>query len=144
MDRISSTLRSDVMRRVRSRDTAPEISVRKVLHAMGFRFRLHACELPGKPDIVLPKWRTVIFVNGCFWHQHGGCPKAARPSSNVSFWNRKLDRNIARDRTNISRLRATGWRPMTLWECRINDTPAFRRRIGSFIRKARPCPTEPR
>lgn len=139
MDRFTSAERSRIMRQVKGRNTGPELTIRKILHGMGFRFRLHRNDLPGKPDVVLPRWKAVIFVNGCFWHQHAGCPRAARPRSNAAFWNRKLDRNVARDGENVRRLRAGGWRTMTLWECRITDTPAFRRKLDRFIRKARPC-----
>lgn len=139
MDRFTSAERSRIMRQVKGRNTGPELTVRKILHGMGLRFRLHRDNLPGKPDVVLPKWKAVIFVNGCFWHQHAGCPRAARPRSNAAFWNRKLDRNVARDCENVRRLLACGWRTMTLWECRIKDTPAFRRKLERFIRKASPC-----
>ena len=97
MDVYTPQQRSRVMAAVRSTDTEPERRVRRLLHRLGYRFRLHRPDLPGRPDIVLPKWRAVLFVHGCFWHQHPNCPRAARPTSNVDFWNRKLDRNFRRD-----------------------------------------------
>lgn len=121
MDRIPPDQRSEVMRQVRGKDTKPEIRVRRLLHRLGFRFRLHRDNLPGKPDIVLPKWRAVIFVHGCFWHQHPGCSRAARPTSNVEFWNKKLDRNVRRDAENIRQLEEAGWRVFVVWECLIGD-----------------------
>ena len=111
--------RSDVMRKVRGRDTKPEILVRQTLHRAGFRFRIHRRDLPGRPDIVLPKYHAAIFVHGCFWHGHPSCPHAARPMSNVDYWRRKLDRNIERDASNMAALRQAGWHVIVLWECEI-------------------------
>lgn len=139
MDRVSREERSRIMGLVKGTDTGPEITVRKILHADGFRFRLHADHLPGKPDIVLPKWRSVIRVHGCFWHQHSGCPRAARPTSNVAFWNRKLDRNVQRDKENRRELIRLGWRVVTLWECQIKDTTAFRRRLRRLLLGSKKC-----
>ncbi len=106
------------MSKVRAADTTPEIKVRKLLHGMGYRFRLHRRDLPGKPDIVLPKYKTVIFVNGCFWH---GCPVCRhakiRPKENADYWNRKLDRNMRRDQENYMALKEKGWRVLIVWEC---------------------------
>ncbi|MGI8687062.1 MAG: very short patch repair endonuclease [Thermomicrobiales bacterium] len=112
--------RSRVMRSVKSRDTKPEMRVRRTLHAIGYRFRLHRGDLPGKPDITLPRHRTVIFVHGCFWHQHDGCERAERPASNTAYWQRKLLRNVERDRTNYLALEVAGWHVVTLWECEID------------------------
>ncbi len=105
------------MSHIRSDDTKPELFVRKLLFAAGFRYRLHVKSLPGKPDIVLAKWRTAIFVNGCFWHVHEGCPKATHPSSNTNYWNEKLRRNQERDRQSIQALLNAGWRTLVVWEC---------------------------
>ncbi len=110
------------MAQVKSENTSPELAIRKLLHRLGFRFRLHRKDLPGKPDIVLPKHKTVIFVHGCFWHGHLGCKRASRPTSNTDFWNKKLDRNIERDRAAREELEKIGWRVMTIWECEIKDT----------------------
>lgn len=117
MDNKSKADRSANMRAVRSIDTKPEIAVRRLLFAEGFRFRLHVNTLPGKPDIVLPKWKTVVFVNGCFWHVHQGCPRASRPNSNTGFWDAKLARNQARDREEHEALISAGWRVLVVWEC---------------------------
>jgi len=110
--------RSEIMAKVHGTDTTPEIRVRKLLHNMGYRFRLHQRDLPGKPDIVLPKYRTAIFVHGCFWH---GCPKCRhaqiRPAANSDYWNNKLDRTIERDKENQRKLRKMGWYVMVIWEC---------------------------
>src|SRR5947209_4619824 len=108
--------RSIVMSRIRGRDTAPELLVRSRLFRAGFRFRLHDRRLPGKPDIVLARFRTVIFVNGCFWHSHTCKKGQRRPSSNVEFWNEKLDRNVQRDAENQIALERLGWSTITIWE----------------------------
>ena len=111
------------MSRIRSRDTKPEIVLRKALHRLGFRFRIHGQGLPGKPDIVLPRHRTVIFVHGCFWHRHASCKVATTPKSNTEFWIDKFDRNVARDARNMDALSKAGWRVMIAWECDLS-TPA--------------------
>lgn len=117
-DKFTKEQRSEIMSKVHSADTKPEMKVRKLLHSMGYRFRLHRADLPGKPDIVLPKYKAVVFVNGCFWH---GCPTCRhakiRPASNADYWNRKLDRNMARDRENYAALASLGWRTVVVWEC---------------------------
>lgn len=107
------------MSKVKSKDTKLEISVRKTLYAKGYRYRLHY-QIPGKPDIVLPKLRIAIFVQGCFWHQHN-CNKAKRPTSNVDFWNKKLDSNIARDKTFAIQLSELGWNTFYVWECQVKQ-----------------------
>ena len=112
--------RSWVMSRIKGKDTAPERLVRSVLHRRGFRFRLHRADLPGKPDIVLSSLRTVVFVNGCFWHGHR-CQRGRKPASNTKYWDAKLERNRRRDRLNSARLRRLGWRPIVLWECKLRD-----------------------
>jgi DNA mismatch endonuclease (patch repair protein) len=117
MDRLSASRRSWLMSRIPGKDTTPEMIVRKYLHALGFRYRLHDKNLPGTPDIVLPKYRTVIFVHGCFWHRHHGCRYATVPKSNVAFWARKFELNVSRDKRNISALRRAGWRCLTIWGC---------------------------
>ena len=120
------------MSRVKNRDTHPEILVRSLLHRMGYRFRLHRNDLPGKPDIVLPRFRSVIFVHGCFWHGHG-CPKGKRPSSNVDFWNSKLDGNIDRDKSNQESLRHLGWNVLTVWECETRDIDTLATKLTDFL-----------
>ena len=119
MDTLSPEKRSEVMSHIRSKDTKPEMVVRRHLHALGFRFRLHSPKLPGHPDIVLPKWHTVVFVNGCFWHRHKGCKTATMPKSNVEFWQAKFDRNVARDKKEHAALKAAGWHVIVLWECEV-------------------------
>jgi DNA mismatch endonuclease (patch repair protein) len=107
------------MRKVRRKDTKPERIVRSALHKCGYRFRLHRRDLPGCPDIVLPGRRIVIFVHGCFWHAHANCRRATRPRSNREFWQRKLDRNVARDRACEAALTAKSWRVIVIWECEV-------------------------
>ena len=123
MDRISKTHRSWNMSRIKSRDTGPELVVRSWLHRHGFRFRVHRRDLPGTPDIVLPKYKTVIFVHGCFWHRHRGCKYAYTPKSRKGFWERKFADNARRDQFVTSQLRGFGWIVMVVWECEI-ATPA--------------------
>jgi DNA mismatch endonuclease (patch repair protein) len=113
--------RSRVMRRVKSADTKPEMRVRRWLHAQGFRFRLHRKDLPGKPDIVLRKYRTVVFVHGCFWHGHPGCKAADLPASNREYWQGKIGRNLERDARNQRLLEELEWRVIVVWECRLGD-----------------------
>jgi len=111
--------RSEVMARVRSKDTAPELTVRRAVHAAGFRFRLHRKALPGSPDLVFVGQAIAVFVNGCFWHGHS-CDDGKRPSSNTEYWDKKIGRNISRDRASYNALRRMGWRPIILWTCRLN------------------------
>lgn len=121
MDHLSPEMRSMAMRAVRSRNTRPELWVRKLLHRAGYRFRLHRRDLPGSPDIVLPKWKTVVFVNGCFWHGHEGCRRAKLPSTRTDFWRAKVQRNQERDRTANEQLKVLGYRVVTLWECELRN-----------------------
>lgn len=114
--------RSALMRRIRSSGTTPELIVRRALHALGLRFRLHRDDLPGRPDIVLAKHRLVVFVHGCFWHQHTGCRLASRPKSRTEYWTPKLAANVARDQRHTLELNALGWRVETVWECDTRDS----------------------
>ncbi|HEY1753114.1 MAG TPA: very short patch repair endonuclease [Caulobacteraceae bacterium] len=109
--------RSDLMARIRSTDTAPEMCVRRAFHARGYRFRLHRRDLPGRPDLVFPRLRLVVFVHGCFWHQHVGCRIASDPKTRREYWVPKLARNVARDQANAAKLSEMGWRTATIWEC---------------------------
>ena len=118
---VSPEQRSRIMSRVRSKDTLPELRVRSQMHRAGYRYRLHVSEMPGKPDIVMPRHRTVVFVNGCFWHQHPGCRRASTPTTNADFWQRKLERNVARDKNNHTALRRDGWTVRIVWECQTRD-----------------------
>ena len=106
------------MQNVKTKNTAPEMKLRSLLHKNGFRFRVNRKDLPGKPDIVLPKYRAVIFVHGCFWHGHD-CPRGQRPQTNADFWNQKIDRNVIRDKSDVSLLESLGWRVLIVWECEI-------------------------
>jgi DNA mismatch endonuclease (patch repair protein) len=124
-----------MMAQVKGKDTSPEMNVRRLLHSMGYRFRLHRKDLPGNPDIVLPKHKKVIFVHGCFWHGHKGCPRSKRPSTNVEFWNNKLSGNIERDRKNLAALRKLGWKPYVIWECQAKDAVGLTRMIRKFFEK---------
>ena len=119
MDRVSSDQRSWNMSRVRSKDTTPELIVRSFLFRHGFRFRLHVKNLPGHPDIVLPKYRTIVEIRGCFWHRHPGCRQATMPSTNVKFWQEKFKRNVARDRNTEKQLNELGWNLIVVWECEL-------------------------
>lgn len=121
MDKITKEQRSYTMSRIRSKDTKPEMLVRRHLHALGFRYRLHDSKLPGHPDIVLPKWHTVIFINGCFWHRHEGCKVATMPKSNVEFWQTKFEKNVARDRKEQKALADAGWHVIVIWECEAKN-----------------------
>lgn len=119
VDVVDHATRSRMMSGIRGRDTKPEIIVRKYLHAQGFRYRIAPKHLPGKPDIVLPKHLTVIFVHGCFWHRHHNCHYAAMPSTNVAFWQSKFHENISRDARNTTLLVEAGWRVLVIWECEV-------------------------
>ena len=116
-----SAYRAALMSRVRSKNTKPEVLVRSALHGLGYRFRLHQGNLPGRPDIVLPKYKTAIFVHGCFWHRHKGCPKTTTPKTRVDFWEDKFAANITRDRRNEEALCAAGWQVLVIWECETKD-----------------------
>jgi DNA mismatch endonuclease (patch repair protein) len=121
------------MRAVRSANTTPEIAVRKLAHALGYRFRLHRKDLPGKPDIVFPSRQKAIFVHGCFWHGHD-CKRGARePKTNAEYWRRKIARNRERDVSSIKGLRRAGWKSMIVWECQVRNEVMLSRRIDSFL-----------
>ena len=133
MDIVSREKRSLMMSGIGSKDTKPEIRVRKFLHANGFRFRLHRKDLPGKPDIVLPKLNTIIFVNGCFWHRHS-CKKGRHlPKSNAAFWKDKLEKNKIRDRKNAKALRDSGWQVLIIWECQTGDDSIMERIVNNKL-----------
>lgn len=133
VDTIDKKKRSWVMSRVRSTNTKPEMRVRSALHRMGYRFRLHRKDLPGKPDVVLTKHRLAIFVHGCFWHRHSGCDKTRTPKTNVEFWEGKFKRNVERDRLNQVELRRMGWRVEVIWECEIKDEEGLRKRLAAIF-----------
>lgn len=121
-DTLSPYQRSERMSRIRSKDTSPELTLRKALHASGLRFRVHDKRLPGKPDIVLPRFKTVVHVHGCFWHRHTGCKVATTPKSNSQFWQDKFDRNVQRDQRNDAALASMGWRVLVTWECELGSS----------------------
>ncbi len=116
-----SEQRARNMSAIKSKNTKPEIAVRKLLHSMGYRFRLHRKDLPGSPDIVLPKYKTVIFVHGCFWHRHENCKYASTPKTRKEFWNKKFNDNILRDKKNLEILSSLGWKIIIIWECEIRN-----------------------
>lgn len=120
-DRVTSEKRSEIMRAVHGKNTGPELIVRSAAHRLGLRFRLHDSRLPGRPDMVLAKWKTVIFINGCYWHRHRGCRKATTPKSNTEFWKAKFASNQARDRRNYRKLIALGWRVLIVWQCEVKS-----------------------
>ncbi len=138
MDTFSQEKRSAIMQLVRSTDTNPEKIVRSLLHRLGFRFRLHRKDLPGKPDIVLPKYSTVIFVHGCFWHRHAGCSRASTPATNQEYWLNKFDRTVKRDKKNVKELQRQGWRVVTIWECELRNLARLENRLKSAIASLQP------
>ena len=121
------------MSRIKGRDTEPERTVRSLLHSMGYRFRLHAKKLPGKPDVILSKYRTVILIHGCFWHRHKGCKNCTTPTNNRAFWLEKLEGNVARDRRNLRELRKLGWGAIVIWECELNNVAKLRSRLAKLL-----------
>lgn len=137
MDRLTREHRSWNMSRIRGRDTRPERAVRSLLHRLGFRFRLHSRELPGRPDVVLPKYRSVVLVHGCFWHRHSRCPFAYTPKSRTEFWVRKFAENVARDRRTAAALRQAGWKVVTVWECELRNPDALSHRLDRAFRRSR-------
>lgn len=131
----NSPSRSEIMRAVKSKDTTPEMIVRRLVHGLGYRYRLHRKDLPGNPDIVLGPRRKAIFVNGCFWHRHD-CPRGARqPKANAEYWQVKIARNVARDTASDVALKAGGWDVLTIWECetKAGNRPELERRLREFI-----------
>lgn len=125
-DIVDSKRRSRIMSRIRGRDTIPELVVRRMAHRLGFRFRLHRKDLPGCPDIVFPRFRTAVFVHGCYWHRHNGCRYAYTPKSRVAFWTEKFAKNVAHDRRSEEALRNLGWRVLVIWECETQDEIALK------------------
>jgi DNA mismatch endonuclease (patch repair protein) len=137
MDTISPQQRSGVMRRVRSKNTKPEMTVRRLTHAMGYRYRLHVNSLPGKPDLVFSRRKKVIFVHGCMWHGHEGCSNNRRPSTRTDYWNPKLDGNKSRDNLNVQMLCEAGWQVLIIWECEVKkDVKAMSKRISDFLEQS--------
>jgi DNA mismatch endonuclease, patch repair protein len=133
VDNLSAQQRSYCMSRIRDRDTLPEIIVRRLLHRLGFRFRLHRRELPGCPDIVLPRHRKTVFVHGCFWHSHRCRMGRVVPKSNQRYWAERRSKNKVRDRRNVRRLRGQGWSVFTVWECWTRQPDLLERRLKAFL-----------
>ena len=129
----TSEQRSHQMRLVKSRDTKPEIVVRRTLWAMGYRYRLHPGDVPGRPDIVFRSRRKVIFVHGCFWHRHAGCARTRTPKTNVRFWIKKFEGNVARDKLICSRLKREGWKVLVIWECMSEKTSLLEAKLRRFL-----------
>jgi len=139
LDTLTARQRSERMSRIRSTDTKPELRVRRLVHGLGYRYRLHAKDLPGRPDLVFRARRKVIFVHGCFWHRHEGCPRNRIPKSpeRRAFWRDKLDANALRDRKNEAALRDMGWRVLVVWECETKDLDRLADGIRVFLGQRR-------
>ena len=132
-ERTISEVRSRNMAAIRGKDTAPELAIRRILHAMGLRFRLHRKDLPGRPDIVLPKHRTVVFVHGCFWHRHKDCRHTTTPQTRQEFWQTKFASNVERDRRNRTDLQQLGWRVIVVWECELRQPSDLKERLSGLF-----------
>ncbi len=132
-DTVSPETRSRIMALVKSKGMKPEMKVRRLLHGLGYRYRLHRADLPGRPDLVFPSRRKVVFVNGCFWHRHDNCPRVRIPATNHEYWVAKLERNHARDAKNIALLDEQGWAVLTVWECQLHDLPTAAEQVIAFL-----------
>jgi len=133
VDKLTPQRRSDNMARIRSKDTSPELIVRRIAHGMGYRYRLHAKDLPGKPDLVFRSRKKAIFIHGCFWHGHTECREGRVPKSRTDYWQPKLERNRLRDAAHEEALHDLGWQTLTLWECQLKDPAIVRRQIAKFL-----------
>ena len=133
VDTVSREARSRIMAAVKSKDTKPEMKVRRLLHRLGYRYRLHRSDLPGRPDMVFPSRRKIVFVNGCFWHSHQKCDKVRVPENNRDYWIPKLKRNRSRDERNLELLRENGWAVTTVWECQLEDLATVTDRLVEFL-----------
>jgi DNA mismatch endonuclease, patch repair protein len=133
MDTLTKAERSERMARIRSKDTQPELRVRRIVHALGYRYRLHRRDLPGCPDLVFPSRRKIVFVHGCFWHSHQGCVIANKPKSRSDFWVEKFERNKLRDARNQEALKLDGWRVFTVWECETKGITTLATRLSRFL-----------
>ena len=129
--------RSALMSRVRSKDTKPELVVRREAHALGYRFRLHRHDLPGTPDLVFPRLHKVVFVHGCFWHRHEGCRRTTTPTTRAAYWQEKFEQNVRRDRRNIAMLETLGWKVLVVWECETFDRSGLQYSLSSFLASSR-------
>ena len=133
MDRLTAAARSENMRRIKSKDSTPEITVRRLVHGLGYRYRLHDHQLPGRPDLVFPKRRKIVFVHGCFWHSHNRCKLAHVPASRQEYWRPKLERNKHRDVAHRRALEALGWDTLVIWECEVKRTETLAHRLQDFL-----------
>jgi len=133
LDNFTKEQRSRCMSRIKSKDTKPEIIVRKTLYKLGFRYGLYKEDLPGKPDIIFLKKKIAIFVNGCFWHQHEGCKRKSSPKTNTEYWEKKLKKNVENQNKSIISLRKTGWKVFIIWECETKDSTLLEKRIKEFL-----------
>lgn len=140
-DLLSKSQRSKLMASIPGKNTSPEIALRKALHHIGLRFRLHVKDLPGKPDLVLPRFKAIIFVNGCFWHGHS-CQKDRVPGTNSDFWRNKISTNRSRDAVNIRRLRRLGWRVINIWECKIRKKTFLNESVARICKVIRYVPRD--
>ena len=132
-DHVNRAKRSFIMAAVHSRDTMPEIAVRKIVHSLGYRYRLHDGRLPGRPDLVFPSRRKVVFVHGCFWHRHAKCKYASNPKTRVAYWQAKFFANVARDRRTRRELKKLGWAQMTVWQCELKKPEKLTERLDDFL-----------
>lgn len=135
VDHVDGLRRSAIMASVRSKDTTPELIVRRTIHSLGYRFRLHQRNLPGRPDIVLARHKLAILVHGCFWHRHQGCSKASTPQTHQEYWRKKFTANRARDKRVGAALRAAGWRVEIVWQCETRDKAKLRKQVAQMIRR---------
>lgn len=132
-DVVSPAVRARMMASIHGRDTGPELQVRRYLHRAGLRFRLHGRGMPGRPDIVLPRYAAAVFVHGCFWHRHEGCAFTTTPATRAAFWQEKFRKNVARDRSQTELLRASGWRVFTIWSCEVQNFESLDRLFLSIV-----------
>lgn len=132
-DSVVVITRSENMRRIRSKNTRPEMVVRRLIHSMGYRYRLHRKDIAGKPDISIRSRKTAIFIHGCFWHQHSGCREGRMPKSNVAYWIPKLRRNVSRDEAALEYLSSLGWKTLVIWECETRDIDTLKNKILLFF-----------
>ncbi|RXT19407.1 MULTISPECIES: very short patch repair endonuclease [unclassified Bosea (in: a-proteobacteria)] len=133
MDRLSPDRRSWLMSRVASKNTTPEMVVRRLLHGLGYRYRLHTRDLPGRPDLVFKSKKKAIFVHGCFWHRHSGCRKATNPKTSIEFWQKKFERNVQRDAQVVEQLQTNDWQVLTVWQCETKDLPTLKLKLQAFL-----------
>ena len=132
-DVFTSEKRSAIMAQIKGENTKPELLVRRIVHSLGYRYRLHGKKLPGKPDLVLPRHHKVILVHGCFWHGHARCRRSALPTSNVDFWHEKIEGNRTRDRRTVRKLRRMGWQVLVVWQCETKDVARLTARLELFL-----------